>query len=67
MMSVGIQVGAAIGGTAILNITGGSSSGNTGGNAGVGVSSLTSGDTATTALNFGVSSTGRQSWREIFQ
>jgi type IV pilus assembly protein PilY1 len=74
MVSAGLQVGAALGGTAIIKDpgapggnTGGTSSGSPdGGDTGAtGVSSLTTGDTASTALNLGGGGTGRQSWREI--
>lgn len=56
----GLNVGAAIGGTTLIRGAAGSTTG-------AGVSSLTSGDTASTGINFGSGSRGRITWREIVQ
>lgn len=58
--TAGAQIGAALGGTTLI-------SGNAGSPVGVGVSSLTSGSTASTLINFGAGSRGRITWREIVQ
>ncbi|WP_295444242.1 PilC/PilY family type IV pilus protein [uncultured Thiodictyon sp.] len=55
---VGAPVGAALGGTTVIL-------GNATGGAGVGVSSLTSGEVVTTKLNLGGGAAGRLNWREI--
>ncbi|KAF0098754.1 MAG: Tfp pilus assembly protein tip-associated adhesin PilY1 [bacterium] len=56
----GLQIGAALGGTTLIQGVGA-------GSTGVGVSSLTSGSMTTTLINFGPGSRGRISWREIIQ
>lgn len=56
----GLNVGAAIGGTTLIRGAAGSTTG-------AGVSSLTSGGTASTGINFGAGSRGRITWREIVQ
>ena len=59
----GYQIGAALGGTTLIQGTSTSDSSNTG----VGVSSLTSGALNTTLINFGNVMRGRLNWREIVQ
>lgn len=56
----GAQIGAALGGTTLIR-------GNVPGRAGVGVSSLTSGQLIKTTLGLGMESRGRITWREILQ
>lgn len=56
----GLQIGAALGGTTLIQGVGA-------GTTGVGVSSLTSGSMTTTLISFGPTSRGRISWREITQ
>ena len=56
----GAQIGAALGGTTLIR-------GNAPGEAGVGVSSLTSGQLIKTTLGLGLGSRGRITWREILQ
>lgn len=56
----GVQVGAALGGTTLIKSM-------PGGNASVGISSLTTGDTAATPMSFGAGFQGRINWREIIQ
>ncbi len=56
----GLNVGAAIGGTTLIQ-------GSAGSTIGAAVSSLTSGGTLSTGINFGAGSRGRISWREIVQ
>lgn len=63
IVSGGIQVGAALGGTTLIRGT----IGGTGGTTGVGVSSTTAGRTPTSLINFGLLSRGRINWREIIQ
>lgn len=58
--AAGVQVGAALGGTTLIKSM-------PGGNASVGISSLTTGGTAATPINFGAGFQGRISWREIIQ
>jgi len=53
MAAAGVQVGAALGGSAIIQSVTGNVLSNNGGNTGAAVSSLTTGETTTTALNFG--------------
>lgn len=59
-VAAGLQVGAALGGTTLIQGANASTSG-------VGVSSLTSGSMATTNINFGTGAHGRVNWREIVQ
>jgi type IV pilus assembly protein PilY1 len=56
----GLNVGAAIGGTTLIR-------GSAGSTTGAAVSSLTSGGTLSTGINFGAGSRGRINWREIVQ
>ncbi len=56
----GLNIGAALGGTTLIQGVGASP-------LGVGVSSLTSGSMNTTLINFGAGSRGRITWREIVQ
>ncbi|HNQ03954.1 MAG TPA: PilC/PilY family type IV pilus protein [Thiobacillaceae bacterium] len=56
----GFQVGAALGGTTLIQGTSTS-------NQGVGVSSLTTGNLSSTSLNFGAGAHGRVNWRELVQ
>lgn len=56
----GLNVGAAIGGTTLIQGADGSTKG-------AGVSSLTSGDTSSEEMEFGGGSRGRITWREIVQ